>query len=164
MKFSVQAEATDEEIRTLAADAARRGLVEGLKYLDDAMGRIFTPDATRNLFAVLGPIIQQVQQQGLGGPGGPGLGPVTFFRRAAGPIGPMPASPPSTGRPASVPTGTMVEHCFAIEESRNTEAGWGCHECATFNAAQRIACRACGHKKCGPIVTPPPTPTEEPPA
>ena len=158
MKFSVQAEATDEEIRTLAADAARRGLVEGLKYLDDTMSRIFTPDTTRSLFAVLGPIIQQVQQQQ--GRPGPGLGAPTIFGRPMGP----PPPPPPAGRPTPMPTSPFVERCFPIEESRNTEAGWGCHECATFNAAQRIACRACGHKKCGPIVTPPPAPTEEPPA
>lgn len=64
-------------------------------------------------------------------------------------------------RPIAEPT--TVEHCFAIEETRQNEAGWACCRCAASNGLGRTRCRACGHQRCGAVITPPPSPVETPP-
>lgn len=64
---------------------------------------------------------------------------------------------PGNVRPISEPA--TVEHCFAIDETRQTESGIGCCKCATYNSIQRTKCRHCGHDLCHVfIVTPPPVP------
>ncbi len=190
MKFSVQAELSDTEIRELAADAARRGVVWAAQEMGEALNRVFTPETTQSLFSVLGPVlgpmIQTMQQQMPRGPQGDirrPWGRVGFFPSQnqqpppgygggigvpPGPFGPPPGAgygPP--GARVVVPmsgSGVEVKECFPIEETRQNEAGWGCCRCATSNSAQRSECRTCGHKRCGAVVTPTPksTPAQVP--
>jgi len=57
-------------------------------------------------------------------------------------VGPAPAHHGATN-------GAMpVDQCFPIEATRQTEAGWGCCGCATFNDASRARCRHCNHARC----------------
>jgi ribosomal protein L40E len=46
-------------------------------------------------------------------------------------------------------------HCVPIE-APNVAPGWVCHQCRTYNGLQRMQCKSCGHKRCGPAFTLPP--------
>lgn len=95
--------------------------------------------------------------------GAPGAPPGPY-----GPAGPTPPAGPygAPQDPGNVrpirDAAQVLDRCFAIEASRNTEAGWACHGCATFNGSQRTVCRYCGHTRCDPVITPPPAPTATP--
>ena len=97
-----------------------------------------------------------------GPPPGPGSWP---YGPPPGPFGAAAqaqyANGPGTNvRPIREPG--AVERCFVIDETRSLEAGWGCHECATYNGQQRTVCRQCGHPSCVPIAPPFPSSTPEP--
>jgi len=173
MKMSVNVEATDEEIRSLAADVARRGIVYCFQYADEALSRIFTPENTQSLLSGIVaavPGVQKMYQEqikqrqppragpGYGPPQGPfgGLGiPVSY----PGPVANVP-------RPNVVPfpgSDAVLKSCLPIEETRNNEAAWACCQCGTPNSTARAECRICKHRPCvplappiHPIVTPPP--------
>lgn len=49
----------------------------------------------------------------------------------------------------------LHDRCFPVESSRHIEGGIGCCQCRTYNGAQRVNCRNCGHKLCV-IATPTP--------
>lgn len=91
----------------------------------------------------------------------PGYGAPPGANGPPGPYGgPMGPSPQGTNvRPISEPA--TVEHCFAIDETRQNEAAWGCCRCATANGLHRASCRQCGHHRCGGVVTP--APDRQPP-
>jgi len=191
MKLAVNVELSDEEIRSLAADVARRGIVFAAEYVDETLSRVFTPESafTQGFFMAVGPVVEQFlqmmkrqQQNGPGGggpgPGGPGLGAPRGrqppgARQPAGPFGGPFGPPPGYGytgpAPASgpgpsvvpFPSGAVLEHCMSIEETRQNEASWVCHKCAAVNGMQRTQCRSCEHTRCGAVVTP--APTHEPP-
>jgi len=180
MKFSVQADFSDEEIRTLAADAARRGIVWGVQYIGQHVG-----DSVENLFEGISPqaasqianILQQVMAAQAARPqAGPRSPNPADTRRpwpavqfyASQPQQPPPGYgglgvPPWYGAPPPGPGarvvpmaggGAEIKECFYIEETPRNEACWGCCHCASPNGLQRSACRTCGHPRCGAVVTP----------
>ncbi|HTQ47927.1 MAG TPA: hypothetical protein VMI75_34455 [Polyangiaceae bacterium] len=185
MKFNVNVEMSDEEIRSLAADAVRRAIIYGVGYVTDSMGEAFAslpPQVGPQLVDIFTQVFRSGQQHGQGQRPRPGIVGTTSFAPGYGPPNPYGAAPQGTRVVPMGGRGPMVERCFAIEESRSMEAGWGCCNCATYNGMQRTKCRACGHGNCmiqvtaepvpergptparQPIVTPPPSQTDDQPA
>ena len=181
MKLSANIEATDEEIRALAADVARRGIVFLFQNLDEKFSNIFTPENTQSIlagFAAAIPGVQKMYEQQMRqrGPSPndirrpwPG---VMFYPSQGqpppgytGPVGNVP-------RPNVVPfpgSDPVMKACLPIEETRNNEAAWACCQCGTPNSLARAECRTCAHKRCvvpvtgmgglgapQPVITPPP--------
>ena len=146
--------------------AAVQGVLVGMQQM---IGMVLSHASTAMHRAPRGRV--GVPMDSYGGPMGPG---------PYGPMGPMQQQPhvgsvpypyqqgvagpgPQVLRPDESAT---VDRCFPIEATRNIEAGWACHGCATFNGSQRTVCRYCGHTRCdvpGPVVTPPPEPAPEVP-
>lgn len=171
MKMSVNVEATDEEIRDLASDVARRGLVYLIQIASDSLGslgRNFTPEAAQSMFAGLsagaGPFIAHIAQaQKQAQKNSMNHGRVPPFAAGYGPT-PIRTVVPFPGSDA------VMERCQQLEETKQNEAAWLCHVCASANGMMRSRCRTCDHARCGiPVVTPPstgpgPNPVEPEPA
>ena len=150
MKANIQLEFSDDEIKDFAASAIVRTVSKMFK--DE-------PQAAGVLQNLVGQIMNTTSppRAGRAGPP-PGWAPMPPPGYGCG-CGPTPP-PPQQARVVPINPEMVHNKCFAIEETRQQEAGIGCHVCATFNAAGRDKCRYCGHVLCcdisGPIITPPP--------
>ena len=144
MKANVQIEFTDEEVERYIAKLVFKGFTS----LEASLGSVFNdPQAVSVLQTVFGQLTRTQVPQPQGG-----WYPPPWARSTAAPAG---VGASVTRMPN---TNSVVDKCFAIEETRHMEAGWGCCRCATYNGVSRAACRYCGHERCGVIVTPPPSP------
>jgi hypothetical protein len=156
MKVAVNCEFTSEELEKLLVNSMLKALTR--------VGMMIEPSTIMTLLQTLGASMA-------GSPGGPAM---PFGSpgcpRAGGPFGgpspfggfggpsssPFQGGPFATGRPQPEKNGAAhVEHCFAIEETRHMERGWGCCKCATYNGADREVCRHCDHRRCHANATPP---------
>jgi len=178
VKFNLNVEVTDDELKEYAADVLLRSLGTVWRDLGGALANPQATAIAMNLFQQVASIQsgmrhpQQRQRGPVGPPAypyGPGLGVPAAGYSPPGPYGTSAApygAPPGANGPDNVRPireSAHVEQCFPIEETRNMEAGVGCCRCATFNNVQRTQCRSCGHVLCHhvhhgapPIVTPPP--------
>jgi hypothetical protein len=175
MKFTVNLEASDEELKKFAADTLVQAAMGGI-------GELFNdPQYASAIQGAFAGIAQTIQQSiGRGPPRGwrppmthgpqayppgyvppypPGYAPPAAYPPGVmpyGPAGPYAASQPSNVHPIREPA--AVEKCFPIEATRYAEAGICCCRCATYNGVQRTSCRHCGHQFCHVIAPPPPAP------
>jgi len=168
MKFNVNVELTDDEIKSYAEDIGRRLLFSGLGKLGEMLGgslagadpQTVVSYIQRGMMLGLRGLHRQshARPQAQRGPFGPPPDPYAHCAQeeARGPFGPPPgpyAAQPGNVRPIREEP-VAVEHCFPIEATRHMEAGIGCCRCATCNNVTRTTCRHCGHKLC--VVVPPP--------
>ena len=164
MRATINFEFDSSELETFATSVFVKGIA-------GAVGRISEdPMAIQGVLAgmqqTIGMVLNGVVQQRRGPPMGrvytgppPGYGPMGPGPMPYGSPGPV-QQDPSNVHPIREPA--SVERCFPIEATRNIEAGWGCHGCATFNGSQRTVCRYCGHQRCDSTINPPP-PQQQPP-
>lgn len=172
MKFTVNLEATDDELKKFVADTLVNAVMGGLSEVFQ------DPTFAPALQTALGGIAQTIQQSlGQGavrvrrGPPPMTYGPQPYppppaayppgYQPGYGPVGPFAASQQNNVHPMRGSAG-VVEKCFPIEATRNSEAGIGCCRCATFNGLNRASCRHCGHPFCHVIAPPPPAPAPVP--
>jgi len=167
MKANVNFEFTDAELAKFVEDQGRRvifnflgGLFHHLNYHLDPTTMSAMQEAVKSAVQIG---LQSRQPPSSRGPFGPPPG------YGYGPMGPPPSAGPGPGVSSQYPANVrpirepaMVDRCFPVEATRNTEAGWACHGCATFNGTHRPVCRYCGHARCDAIITPPPEPAPEP--
>ncbi len=156
MKAGINLEFTDDEIKRIGYELLARGSMTVMSHL----GRYFTTLDPRVAASLQGLFVQmqaaalspQVQRA----PMPPGWAPPPPWVRPAPAPGPY-APPPEAARVTRMPdTSPVHDKCFAIEETRHMEAGFGCCKRATYNNVSRTACRHCGHARCDAIITPPP--------
>jgi hypothetical protein len=164
VKTAIHVEFTDDEL----SDFGSRVL---LKVVSGAWRSMEGAFADPQAAAIVMNLVQQAMQAGVrAGAQQRQRGPITVaFHPGAFGYGAPPGTngPTGPGSVQNIRSGSAkgIEHCFPIEATRQTEEGWGCCQCATFNAVQRGTCRTCGHVLCNevpPIVTPPPGPAAPP--
>jgi len=164
VKTSVHVEFTDDEL----SDFGSRVL---LKVVSSAWQSVEGAFSNPQAASIVMNAMQQVLQAGqVGAQQRRQHGPVTAVAFHPGAFGfgapPGANGPTGPGSVQNIRSGSAkgIEHCFPIEATRQTEEGWGCCQCATFNAVQRDTCRTCGHVLCmrSPVVTPPPGPAAPP--
>jgi len=165
VKTSVHVEFTDDEL----SDFGSRVLLKVVGSAWQSMeGAFSNPQAA----SIVMNAMQQVLQAGQVG---------AQQRRPRGPVAAVAFQPGMYGAPpgANGPVGPgnvrpirpegAIDRCFRVEETRGSEAGIVCCNCATYNAAARSQCRHCGHPLCHekepPVPAPPPirVPGPEPP-
>lgn len=157
MRATVNFEFSSEEIESFAS-----------RVIVSALGDVATdPQQMQILFAGLHRGIEMVLSQAAMPPwvrGGGGIpqGSQAQTRPIPQGYGPMPSARPVPGNVYPIQEPVAVDKCFPIEATRNVEAGWGCHSCATFNGSQRTVCRYCGHTRCDAVFTPAPEPSSPP--
>lgn len=135
MRTAINIEFTDDEIRKLIEDSARR---VGLDFIHSLVGHINCMHPDPSLVAGLA----QAVSDAIGAIG----------KRAAPPI----QQQPGAARPVVANT---MPPCARLEPNALQDEGWYCCRCARFNGLHRAACRICGHDRCDIVV--PPAPSEE---
>lgn len=137
MRFAVNIEFTDEELRRYGEDVSRRVVLNGIHDVVRHLGAMkINPDLTAQIAQAVATSI--------------------FASKAPR----RPAPPPNPPETPSPPPPSL-EKCSRVEGHQYMEEGWVCHCCSTYNVALRSACRTCGHERCDVIVPPAPSPESE---
>lgn len=160
MKANVSIEFTDEELKDFGWGLVTRGLAHIGNSIDKMPS---DPQFVGMLQGMLNQFLNMGKPHGArGAPPHAYAGPPPWGPYAVPPgAGFVPGygpQPPPQARVVPINPEIVHEKCFAIDETRQLEAGWGCCQCATYNGLARDACRHCKHARChhGPIITPPP--------
>ena len=186
MKFSVNAEFTDDELAEYAASVVTKVLGAAWHDIGGALANPQASAIAMNLLSNLSGVQQRQRARPTVGTVGSPFGVPHYppGPYGPGPVGPSPLMHPSpfmqgiahgvqaamqglgiadAGAPSPqnvqpIREPTHVDRCFPIEATRNVEAGIACCRCATYNNVLRTQCRHCGHILChgAPPSVPPP--------
>lgn len=140
MKFAINVEFTDEELRKYAEDVGRRLAVNTIHEVITHLPAIRLDPSVASTMAHA---FMDV-----------------FSKKAQPPAGPQQKSDPgpiATG----VPDAHFLSRCRGLGESVTEDSGWVCCRCGHYNGEVRPSCRSCKHDRCDIIVTPPPAETDE---